>query len=213
MQNQINRFDSGASPGPAEAPYPLKPHSAAHGSESVKCVCSVIARLMGETHPFLPSKTNPWISDGWLILHVWPIFYQAVYSIAIELVFDLVTTVKSVLWCSGYHVCFTRRRSRVRASPEPPFLHVSTLARHYARTSSYTRYLKHPFFGMQLGWQSHTLLLNKINGHSGGCVLRGDLTRYDLDVTLLAVFYQSDASTREETEVGSRDVLPNSTIN
>ena len=113
---------------------------------------------MGETNPFLPSKTNPWISDGWLILHVWPIFYQAVYSIAIELVFDLVTTVKSVLWCSGYHVCFTRRRSRVRASPEPPFLHVSTLARHYARTNSYTRYLRHPFFGMQLGWQSHTPL-------------------------------------------------------
>ena len=55
--------------------------------------------------------------------------------------------------------------------------------------------------------------LNKINGHSGRCVLRGDLTRYDLDVTLLAIFYQSDASTREETEVGSRDVLPNSTIN
>ena len=26
-----------------------------------------------------------------------------------------------VLWCSGYHVCFTRRRSRVRTSPEPPF--------------------------------------------------------------------------------------------
>lgn len=24
-----------------------------------------------------------------------------------------------VLWCSGYHVCFTRRRSRVRTSPEP----------------------------------------------------------------------------------------------
>jgi hypothetical protein len=87
------------------------------------------------------------------------------------------------------------------------------LARHYARTSSYTRYLKHPFFGMQLRWQSHTLLLNKINGQSGGCVLRGDLTRYDLDVTLLAIFYQSDASTREETEEGSRDVLPNSTIN
>ena len=43
--------------------------------------------------------------------------------------------------------------------------------------------------------------LNKIKGHSGRCVLRGDLTRYDLDVTLLAVFYQSDASTREETEV------------
>ena len=55
--------------------------------------------------------------------------------------------------------------------------------------------------------------LKKINGHSGGCVLRGDLTRYDLDVTLLAFFYQSYASTREETEVGSRDVLPNSTIN
>ena len=36
MQNQINRFDSGASCGPAEAPYPLKPQSAAHGSESVK---------------------------------------------------------------------------------------------------------------------------------------------------------------------------------
>ena len=26
-----------------------------------------------------------------------------------------------VLWCSGYHVCFTRRRSRVRTSPEPGF--------------------------------------------------------------------------------------------
>ena len=26
-----------------------------------------------------------------------------------------------VSWCSGYHVCFTRRRSRVRASLEPPF--------------------------------------------------------------------------------------------
>ena len=25
----------------------------------------------------------------------------------------------SVLWCSGYHVCFTRRRSRVRTSSEP----------------------------------------------------------------------------------------------
>ena len=24
-----------------------------------------------------------------------------------------------VLWCSGYHICFTRRRSRVRTSPEP----------------------------------------------------------------------------------------------
>ena len=24
-------------------------------------------------------------------------------------------------WCSGYHVCLTRRRSRVRASPEPSF--------------------------------------------------------------------------------------------
>ena len=24
-----------------------------------------------------------------------------------------------VLWCSGYHVCLTRRRSRVRTSPEP----------------------------------------------------------------------------------------------
>ena len=36
MLNQINRFDSGASRGPAEAPYPLKPHSAADGSESVK---------------------------------------------------------------------------------------------------------------------------------------------------------------------------------
>ena len=24
-----------------------------------------------------------------------------------------------VPWCSGYHVCFTRRRSRVRSSPEP----------------------------------------------------------------------------------------------
>ena len=24
-----------------------------------------------------------------------------------------------VLWCSGYHVCFTRRRSRVRSSSEP----------------------------------------------------------------------------------------------
>ena len=27
-----------------------------------------------------------------------------------------------VLWCSGYHVCFTRRRSRVRSSSEPHFL-------------------------------------------------------------------------------------------
>ena len=27
----------------------------------------------------------------------------------------------SVLWCSGYHVCFTRRRSRVRTSSEPRF--------------------------------------------------------------------------------------------
>ena len=27
--------------------------------------------------------------------------------------------VSLVLWCSGYHVCFTRRRSRVRTSPEP----------------------------------------------------------------------------------------------
>ena len=26
-----------------------------------------------------------------------------------------------VSWCSGYHVCFTRRRSRVRSSPEPVF--------------------------------------------------------------------------------------------
>ena len=26
---------------------------------------------------------------------------------------------RSVLWLSGYHVCFTRRRSRVRTSPEP----------------------------------------------------------------------------------------------
>ena len=24
-------------------------------------------------------------------------------------------------WCSGYHVCLTRRRSRVRTSPEPHF--------------------------------------------------------------------------------------------
>jgi hypothetical protein len=31
-----------------------------------------------------------------------------------------------VLWCSGYHVCFTRRRSRVRTSPEP-FIIVDTL--------------------------------------------------------------------------------------
>ena len=32
-----------------------------------------------------------------------------------------------VLWCSGYHVCFTRRRPRVRTSPEPRtlFLDVS----------------------------------------------------------------------------------------
>ena len=26
---------------------------------------------------------------------------------------------EQVLWCSGYHVCFTRRRSRVRSSSEP----------------------------------------------------------------------------------------------
>ena len=31
-------------------------------------------------------------------------------------------TACEVLWCSGYHVCFTRRRSRVRASPEPLIL-------------------------------------------------------------------------------------------
>ena len=30
-------------------------------------------------------------------------------------------TYQVVLWCSGYHVCFTRRRSRVRNSPEPLF--------------------------------------------------------------------------------------------
>ena len=27
----------------------------------------------------------------------------------------------SVPWCSGHHVCLTRRRSRVRASSEPDF--------------------------------------------------------------------------------------------
>ena len=27
-----------------------------------------------------------------------------------------------VLWCSGYHVCFTRRRPRVRTSPEPRYI-------------------------------------------------------------------------------------------
>ena len=35
-----------------------------------------------------------------------------------------------VLWCSGYHVCFTRRRSRVRTSSEPvlslSYFHTST---------------------------------------------------------------------------------------
>ena len=28
---------------------------------------------------------------------------------------------KVVPWCSGYHVCLSRRRSRVRISSEPPF--------------------------------------------------------------------------------------------
>ena len=28
-------------------------------------------------------------------------------------------SVQWVLWCSGYHICFTRRWSRVRTSPEP----------------------------------------------------------------------------------------------
>ena len=35
-----------------------------------------------------------------------------------------------VLWCSGYHVCFTRRRSRVRSSSEPElFLFLSNVQR------------------------------------------------------------------------------------
>ena len=39
MQNQINRFDSGASRGPAEAPYPLEPHTAAMGANQLS-VCA-----------------------------------------------------------------------------------------------------------------------------------------------------------------------------
>ena len=35
--------------------------------------------------------------------------------------FHLLAEVSLVLWCSGYHVCFTRRRSRVRTSSEPRF--------------------------------------------------------------------------------------------
>ena len=35
MLNQISKFHSGASCGPAEAPYPLMTQSAAHGSKSV----------------------------------------------------------------------------------------------------------------------------------------------------------------------------------
>ena len=48
-------------------------------------------------------------------------YYMAKKYNQIETVFLLDTcNLLMVLWCSGYHVCFTRRRSRVRTSPEPP---------------------------------------------------------------------------------------------
>ena len=50
-------------------------------------------------------------------------YYMANKYNQIENVFLLDTcNLLMVLWCSGYHVCFTRRRSRVRTSPEPPLL-------------------------------------------------------------------------------------------
>ena len=35
-----------------------------------------------------------------------------------------------VPWCSGYHVCLSRRRSRVQSSSEPPYGFIAQLAEH-----------------------------------------------------------------------------------
>ena len=45
-------------------------------------------------------------------------------TIAIDNMNGLITW---VLWCSGYHICLTRRWSRVRTSPEPVILYIHTI--------------------------------------------------------------------------------------
>ena len=48
---------------------------------------------------------------------LWKVRVTSVFWLSFNFAFA-----SAVRWCSGYHVCFTRRRSRVRTSPEPHLL-------------------------------------------------------------------------------------------
>ena len=59
-----------------------------------------------------------------------------------------------VSWCSGYHVCFTRRRSRVRSSPEPVFPFFS-FKKHISTETCEVNVMDVIFFvRFLIGWQA-----------------------------------------------------------
>ena len=84
-------------------------------------------------------------------------------NIRLKLIISISTwrTVCGVVWCSGYHVCFTRRRSRVRSPPWPLLFRVFILHKPSSTCSCWTT------LSLPCVWNERSILLcNSIKNYS-----------------------------------------------
>ncbi len=102
-----------------------------HGSDPALKVWTEIHEQQVTNDQKTANLNNTLKKDSYALKSRWWFSLLVVMRLAyLGSVFSIVRTtyIKQVVpWCSGYHVCFTRRRSWVRAPVEPSVFHVTVV--------------------------------------------------------------------------------------